>query len=72
MFFKIIGGISDIETIASGTSVRERRRIAKALWRAHLEKAEGMATVELPGGNMSYAEVHWYERHGIGAKEFKN
>jgi len=30
-----------------------------------------MATVKLHGGRIRYAEVHWYEADGIGAKEFK-
>ena len=71
MFFKIIGGVSDIETIASGAGVRERRRLRKLYGGRIWRKLKGMAAVELPGGNMSYAEVHWYESHGIGAKEFK-
>ena len=71
MFFKIIGGVSDIETIASGAGVRERRRLRKLYGGRIWRKLKGMAAVELPDGNMSYAEVPWYESHGIGAKEFK-
>jgi len=36
-----------------------------------LEKAEGIAAVELADGTICHAEVHWYEAHGTGAKEFK-
>jgi hypothetical protein len=71
MFFKIIGRISDIETIASGTSVRERRRLRKLYGGRIWKKLKGIAAVELADGNMCYAELHWYESHGIGAREFK-
>ena len=71
MFFKIIGRISDVETIASGTGIRERRRLRKLYGGRIWRKLKGNATVELADGTMCHAEVHWYEAHGIGAKEFK-
>jgi hypothetical protein len=30
-----------------------------------------VATIRLPDGTICRAEVHWYEAHGIGKKEFK-
>jgi len=36
-----------------------------------LEKAERLAPVRLEDGTIHTAEVHWYEAHGIGKKEFK-
>jgi hypothetical protein len=32
---------------------------------------KGIAEVRLPDGTTKLAEVHWYEAHGIGRKEFK-
>lgn len=32
---------------------------------------KGRATVKLRDGTVRQAEVHWYEAHGIGRKEFK-
>jgi hypothetical protein len=32
---------------------------------------KGIATVELADGTICEAEVHWYEAHGIGRKDFK-
>jgi hypothetical protein len=32
---------------------------------------KGTATVELEDGRICHAEVHWYEAHGVGGKEFK-
>ena len=31
----------------------------------------GIATVRLSDGTIHTGEVHWYEAHGIGRKEFK-
>ena len=71
MFFKIIGRISDVETIASGKSIRERRRLRRLYGGQRWKKLKGTAAVKLADGTMCHAEVHWYEAHGIGAKEFK-
>jgi hypothetical protein len=71
MFFKIIGRISDVETIASGKAVRERRRLRKLYGGQRWRKLKGTAAVKLVDGTMCYAEVHWYEAHGIGTREFK-
>jgi hypothetical protein len=30
-----------------------------------------MATVRLPDNSTALAEIHWYEAHGIGKKDFK-
>lgn len=32
---------------------------------------KGDATVQLSDGTICEAEIHWYEAHGIGKKEFK-
>jgi len=71
VFFKIIGRISDVETIASGKGVRERRRLRKLYGGRIWRKRKGTAVVELADGTMCHAEVHWYEAHGTGAREFK-
>jgi hypothetical protein len=34
-------------------------------------KLKGTATVRLAQGVLCTAEVHWYEAHGVGKKEFK-
>jgi hypothetical protein len=43
----------------------------EALWGSTLEEVESIARVEFSGGKICQAEVHWYEAHGIGAKEHK-
>jgi hypothetical protein len=32
---------------------------------------KGIATVQLPDGTICEAEIHWFEAHGIGRKDFK-
>ena len=34
-------------------------------------KVKGVAQVRLPNGRIRLAEIHWYEAHGIGKREFK-
>jgi hypothetical protein len=71
VFFKIVGRISDVQKIASGKGLRERRRLRKLYGGQRWRKLKGTAVVKLEGGTICQAEVHWYEAHGIGAREFK-
>ena len=32
---------------------------------------KGIALIQLSNGRVRKAEIHWYEAHGIGRKEFK-
>jgi hypothetical protein len=69
--FEIIGEIHDAEAIASGRSVRDRRRLNREHGAARWRKMKGIATVRLSDGTICEAEIHWYEAHGIGKKEIK-
>lgn len=71
MFFKIVGRILDVETIASGKGIRERQRLRKRYGGIGWKKLKGTASVILPDGTMCHAELHWYEAHGVGRKEIK-
>lgn len=71
MHFKIRGPIMQVESIAAGTTLRERKRLWKAYGKGRWRKLKGLTTVEFPDGTICHAEVHWYEAHGIGAKEHK-
>lgn len=71
MDFTILGTIRDPTTIATGRSVRVRKRLWKAYGRGRWRKRKGTATVELPTGEVRTAEIHWYEASGIGKREFK-
>jgi hypothetical protein len=71
MDFEIIGNITAIEPIAAGGSIRDRRRLQRLYGKARWRKLKGIATVRLLDGTIRTAELHWYEAHGIGRKEFK-
>ena len=71
MYFKILGSIRDIETIATGKGIRELRRLRKAYGGLRWKKLKGICSVRLNDGTIREAEIHWYEAHGIGRKEFK-
>ena len=71
MDFEIVSEITDIETIAAGTGVRDRARLRKQYGRGRWRKLKGVARVRLKSGRIRLAEVHWYEARGIGKREFK-
>ena len=69
MFFKIISLISDVQAIASGKRIREAALVTETHGGYRWRKVKGTAVFELAGGRMCHAELHWYEAHGIGARE---
>lgn len=69
--FEIIGEIINIETIATENSIREIARLRKQYGQARWRKLKGIALIRLSNGQIRRAELHWYEAHGIGRKEFK-
>ena len=71
MDFKILGRISDVETIAVGNAIREIKRLRRTYGLGRWRKRKGIATVELRNGSIRVAELHWYEAHGIGPREYK-
>jgi len=71
MNFEIIGEITNIETIAVGSSIREVARLRKVYSAGRWRKLKGIATIRLADGTIYEAELHWYEAHGIGKKEIK-
>jgi hypothetical protein len=71
MHFQITGNISEIETIATSSGIRELARLRKRYGRGRWRKRKGIADVRLGSGELVRAEIHWYEATGIGRKEFK-
>jgi hypothetical protein len=71
MYFEIIGDITNVETFAVGSSIRELGRLRKLYGRGRWRKRKGIVRVRLNDGAVRRAELHWYEAHGIGRKEFK-
>jgi hypothetical protein len=71
MDFEVIGEITQIETIASGSGVRDLMRLREQYGQGRWRKRKGVARVRLVDGAVRLAEIHWYEAHGIGKREFK-
>ena len=71
MNFEILGEISDIQTIASGTGVYIRRYLERTYGKGRRRKMKGFATVKFADGTIFEAEIHWFEAHGIGREDFK-
>ena len=71
MRFEILGEISDIETFATGSAIREIARLRKVYGPGRWRKRKGAARIRLPNGSICVAELHWYEATGIGRKEIK-
>lgn len=69
--FEIIGEVASVEIIAVGGAIRDLRRLIKSYGDGRWRKLKGVATVRLRNGRVRQAEVHWYEAHGIGKKDFK-
>jgi hypothetical protein len=71
MRFEILDRISEVETFASGTGIREIARLRRVYGHGRWRKRKGIARVRLTDGSIHLAEIHWYEASGIGRKELK-
>jgi hypothetical protein len=69
--FDIISDIIEIEVIAIGKSIRDLPRLRKLYGDGRWRKMKGVAFIKLRNGRIHKAELHWYEAHGIGRKEYK-
>lgn len=69
--FRIVGKITDIQTIAVGRAIRDLALVQEQLGQGNWRKLKGLATVRLEDGTITDAEVHWYEAHGIGKRWMK-
>jgi len=71
MKFEILDKITDIEIIATGSGVYIRRYLDRNYGKGRWRKMKGNTTVRLADGTICEAEIHWFEAHGIGRKDFK-
>ena len=71
MDFEILGEIAILETIATGKGIRDLRRLQRSYGKGRWRKMKGSARIRLRNGERRLAEIHWYEAHGIGKREFK-
>ena len=61
MHFKIVGRITNVDLIASGKAIRERKRLWKVYGKARWRKLKGTVDVQFSDGTIPHAEVHWYD-----------
>ena len=71
MEFEILSEIRDIEIIATGQGVYIKRHLERIYGKGRWRKMKGITTVRLADGTICEAEIHWFEAHGIGRKDFK-
>jgi hypothetical protein len=71
MNFEVVGDITEVETFAVKSSIRELPRLRRNYGAGRWRKRKGVADVRLEDGSVFRAEVHWYEAHGIGRVELK-
>jgi len=69
--FEILGPVERIEPVAVGRGIRDLPRMRKMYGYGNWKKLKGIATIRLVDGTVHTAEMHWYEAHGIGKREFK-
>jgi hypothetical protein len=71
MHFDILGEITNIETVVVGKRIRDLPRLEKQYGKGRWRKMKGEGMIRLQNSRVVRAEIHWYEAHGIGRKEFK-
>ncbi len=71
MNFELLGSITQVETFAVGTRIRELPRLRKFYGKGRWRKRKGIGKVRLSDRSVQVAEIHWYEATGIGRKEYK-
>lgn len=71
MYFEIVGEITDIEVIAASASIHRRSTLEARYGEGRWRKLKGRALIRLADGRLQWAEVHWYEAHGVGRRGFK-
>ena len=69
--FILLSDFADLETIATGSGIRELALLRKKYGKGNWRKRKGVATVGLIDGTIHLAEVHFYEAHGIGKRKMK-
>lgn len=64
MRFEIVGEITDIETMATGSAIQELASLQSRFGRGRWRKRKEVATVRLFDDTIRLAEIHWYEAQG--------
>lgn len=69
--FEILSEITSIKTIAVNLSIREQKKLKSEFGGRRWRKLKGNAHVRFPNGESRYAELHWYQPHGVGRRKMK-
>jgi hypothetical protein len=70
--FDVLSEITGIQIIARGVGVDARHYLNRMYGRGRWRKMKGRAWIRLQrSGEEFYAELHWFEAHGIGRREMK-
>jgi hypothetical protein len=72
MEWTLAGEITQQETFAEGSGIRELHRLIDAYGGKNWKKRKGVGRILLmPSAQIFQAELHWYEAHGVGKVEMK-
>ena len=71
MDFTIVGKLTGVEVIAKGRSIRRLKTLMKRYGGKNWRKMKGIAMIRTASGTTRWAELHWYEAHGVGRKGWK-
>ncbi len=71
MSFAVLGDVTHVEIIATGTGARIASQLRKRYGGSRWRKLKGTATVRLSDGIVRMAEVHWFQAHGIGKRKLR-
>jgi hypothetical protein len=71
VYFELVGEISNVSVIARGSTVRRLEELREAYGGGRWRKLKGRGLVRLADGRIVYAELHWYEAHGLGRRRMK-
>jgi hypothetical protein len=69
--FEIVGPIRNVQVIAAGRGVRAQRRLRRSYGGSRWRKIKGIALIRDYNGDIYEAEIHWFEAHGIGRRDWK-
>jgi hypothetical protein len=67
----VVGEVEDPTPIAIRLGIRVLPRLRRLYGAGRWRKMKGVARIRVLDGTIRRAEVHWYEAHGIGRREFK-
>jgi hypothetical protein len=69
--FEILGPVRDVQAIAAGRGVRMQRRLRRRHGGFRWRKMKGIALIREYNGDTYEAEIHWFEAHGAGKRDWK-